>query len=75
MQTAQNDSRSAIQKIVEEFHDILIYSKFLAFQLVAEVLAKHKISTGNTLVQEIFDSIFRSTPLLIATSVMVLNKG
>lgn len=68
MQTFLHVSRSAVQKIVEEIHDILTSSKFHCFPSVAEVLRKHKISTESSLIQEIVDSIFSSHPLLTALS-------
>lgn len=68
MQTSLHVSRFAVQKIVEEIHNILICSKFHCFPSVAEVLRKHNISTESSLIHEIVDSIFSSHPLLTATS-------
>lgn len=69
MQTVLHVSRSAVQRIVEEIRDILTCTKFHAFRSVAEVIEKHNISTEGTLVGEIVDSLFTSTPLVTTTSV------
>lgn len=68
MQTALHVSRSAVQTIIEGLRDVLICSKSNAFQAVSEVLAKHNLSSENTLVKEIVDSVFASNPLLSAIS-------
>ena len=51
--TALHVSKSAIQKIVEEFHDILHFSKCNSLQRIKEVLSKHNIQLDDFVVHEI----------------------
>ncbi|KAI7813834.1 hypothetical protein IRJ41_002408 [Triplophysa rosa] len=69
MQTVLHISKSAIQKIVEQLHDILDFSKCYALDTIREILAKHNIVTDNNqVVQDITDALFQTNPLFVTTS-------
>lgn len=68
MQTVLHVSKSATQKIVEEFNAILYFSKFHTLQNIREILTKHNIEIDDSVVQEITDAIFQTNPLLVTTS-------
>lgn len=60
MQTVLHISKSAIQKIVEQLHDILEFSKCYALDNIREILAKHNIVIDNNQVlQDITDELFQ----------------
>lgn len=69
MQTVLHISKSAIQKIVEQLHDILDFSKCYALDKIREILAKHNIVTDNNqVVQNITNALFQTNPLFVTTS-------
>lgn len=68
MQTVLHISKSAVQKVVEEFHDILQLSKVYTQQSLKEVLTKHNIEVDDCAVQEINEAIFQTNPLILATA-------
>lgn len=69
MQTVLHISKSAIQKIVEQLHDILYFSKLYAHDTIREILANHNIVTDNNQVaQDLADAIFQTNPLFVTTS-------
>ena len=67
MQTLLHVSKNAVQKIVEEFHDILQFSKFHSLQKIKEVLTKHNIEIDDSVAQEINEAIFKTNPLILTT--------
>lgn len=67
MQSVLHVSKSALQKIVEEFNDILHFSKYQSLQTIKEVLNKHSIELDDCVVQEINDAIFKTNPLIRTT--------
>lgn len=69
MQTVLHISKSAIQKIVEQLHDILDFSKCYALDTIKEILAKHNIVTDNNqVVHDITDALFQTNPLFVTIS-------
>lgn len=67
MQSVLHVSKSALQKIVEEFNDILHFSKVHSLQKIKEVFTKHSIEIDDCVVKEINDSIFQTNPLILTT--------
>ena len=57
MQCMLHVSKSAIQAIVEEFHDILSFFKFHTSAVLKEVFAKHNIEIEEEVVQEISNTV------------------
>lgn len=60
MQTVLHDPKSALQKNVEEFNDILHFSKFHSLQQIKEVLTEHNIEIDDCVIQEINDAVFQN---------------
>lgn len=69
MQTVLHISKSAIQKIVVEFHDNLHFSKFHSLKRIKEMLTKHNTVLDDSAVNEINEAIFKRNPLFLTTQV------
>lgn len=67
MQTLLHVSKSASQKIIEEFHDILTFSQIHSCQRLKEVLTQNNIEADDDVIKNINDALFKTNPIILST--------
>ncbi|XP_036952445.1 uncharacterized protein LOC119018692 isoform X1 [Acanthopagrus latus] len=68
MQCVLHVPKHAIQAIIDEFSDILSFSKFHTTKILKDVLAKHNIEVEEDVIQEISSTVFEKNPVLVTTA-------